>query len=320
MAFIADMFGGGSAPSAPNPSVVAGAQASANEDAARLNAKLNRVNTYMPTGSVTYSNNGDTWTAQQTLAPEQQKLYDRKLDAANVLTGIAGGKARQIDGTRFSLSDLPDYQSSISYDGLMDVPTADSLDTYAQHAEDAAFNRVWSRMSDQFGDERSALESKLANQGITSGSDAYNQEMERFTNRMDDARTNAAYDAVSQGSALRSSLLADALTGRQQGISERTMDMNLANQGRGQAINDRLMERQQPLNEIAALLGGAPGFGQPSPMPTAQTNVAAPDVTGAYAMQNAAQQNAYAQRQASANAGMGGLFGLGAAGINAIWG
>lgn len=314
MGFITDLFKSPSAPAAPDPSALAGAQSAANEETARLSAKLNRPDTYTPFGSVLYQDLGDDrWQVNQTLSPGMQGLLDQQIDIGSGVNDAALARVNSLDNTPFNLDGIGDYQSGVSSDGLLDLPTADSLDAYAQSAEDAAYQKFASRFDPQVDRDRAAIENRLANQGITAGSDAYSDEMNRFDQGVSDAREQAIYGSVNQGAALRSSLLADALTGRQQGLSERYTAADFSNQGRQQAINDRLLQRTQGLNEIAALIQGQQAIGTPTQQPMSQVGVAPPDIGGAYALSQNAQQNAYNQQMGSRNAAAGGLFGLGSA-------
>lgn len=119
-----------------------------------------------------------------------------------------------------------------------------------------------------------ALRTQLANQGITQGSDAY---------------TNAYRDfGMQRDQAYNAALL----------------------QGRSQAEQEALTNRNQPLNEITALLGGSQ-VSQPNFTNTPSESIAPPDYQGAvYNSANLAQKN-YQTQLAQNNAMMGGLFGLG---------
>ncbi len=116
------------------------------------------------------------------------------------------------------------------------------------------------------------------NRGIMPGSEAYTNNMRDFNDQRDRAYSSA----------------------------------QLA--GRGQAAQEALTQRNQPLNEISALMSGSQ-VQQPSFANTPNTGVAPTDVAGI--TQNAYQnslvpwqsQNQYNQ------ALMGGLFGLGGAGL-----
>jgi hypothetical protein len=139
------------------------------------------------------------------------------------------------------------------------------------------------------------METQLANKGIPIGSEAWNRAMDNFNRGRNDAYAGARSDAVTGGGAEQSRLFGLDIGARQQGITE------------------QLTKRNQPLNELAAILGGgqvsmpqfAPGGGA-SAAPVDYTSL----VNNKYAAQNsAAQQNT--------NNWTNGLFGLGQAGLSA---
>src|SRR5690606_19668276 len=84
---------------------------------------------------------------------------------------------------------------------------------------------------------------------------------------------------------------------------------------RQQGINETLTQRSQPLNELAALIQGAPAIGTPQFNTPAQYGVQPADVMGATAVNQQGRWNAYNAAQQQQNAMLSGLFGLGGAGI-----
>lgn len=114
------------------------------------------------------------------------------------------------------------------------------------------------------------LENKLYNQGVRPGTEAYTNEMRDFGMQRDNAYNSA--------------LLA----------------------GRGQASTEALSQRNQPLNEILALLRGS-SVQQPSFTNTPQTTVAPTDYLGAVNMQQSALNNQYNQQLGQQNAIYGAL-------------
>jgi hypothetical protein len=129
------------------------------------------------------------------------------------------------------------------------------------------------RLDPRFAQEEEALRTRLVNQGLRPGTAAYDAAFSNFSQSKNDA-----YNSL---------LLA----------------------GRGQAVQEALTERNQPINEITALLSGSQ-VSQPNFVNTPQTQLAGTDYQGAvYASHNAAMQNAQMKQQ-SQNAMMGGLFGL----------
>lgn len=134
------------------------------------------------------------------------------------------------------------------------------------------------RLDPQFAQSEDALRTRLANQGIQPGSAAWNAEMQQFSQGKNDAY-NQLY-----------------LTGRSQGAQE------------------ALTERNQPINEITALLSGSQ-VSQPNFINPNQTTIPTTDTAGIINTNyQQKQQNAQAAQQQQ-NALLGGLFGLGAAGV-----
>lgn len=137
-----------------------------------------------------------------------------------------------------------------------------------QDAADWSYDLGASRILPQQQRNEQALRSQLVNAGLRPGTQAWNSEMERMT----------------QGN---------------------TDQMNqLALTGRGQAFSEAVATRNQPINEITALLSGSQvsnPAAQSSPTPQAQ--VGGVDYTGLVNQQ-------YQAKLQQSNAMMGGLFGL----------
>lgn len=134
------------------------------------------------------------------------------------------------------------------------------------------------RLDPQFQREGAALENNLLNRGIQPGSKAYATMHTQF-----DQGKNDAYN-------------------------------QLYLSGRGQGAQEALTERNQPINEISALLGQTQ-VSQPNFASTPTPGVAPTDVIGAQ-QQSLNQSNYGTSAQLSQNnALMSGLFGLGAAGL-----
>lgn len=316
MSFIKNLFSSPSPPAAPNPQALAAAQAAANADTARLQGRLNRMDTYTPFGSVTYSDLGDDrYSITQTLSPDQQALYDQSVGIGKGMLGLAQGAIGNFPTDAFSLEGAPAYQTGIDYSGLEAIPGAGDFGAASQAASDAAFNRVMDRLNPQFDQQQEALQTQLANQGIALGSEAYTTAMDDFARRRSDAGIAAGYDAIAAGEAMRQGLFANALQTRGQQLGERTFDMNAINQARQNYLNEQVMARNQQINELAALLQGQGAIQSPTMMTGPQTGVAPTDVTGAYSLAAGIDANNYNQQMGMQQAGIGALADLGAAGI-----
>ena len=134
------------------------------------------------------------------------------------------------------------------------------------------------RLDPQFARQADALATQLANQGIQPGSAAWKAQMDQFQQGKNDAY-NQLY-----------------LNGNQQ------------------AFQQALTTRNQPINEITALMSGSqvsnPTFGA-----TPQTTIPTTDTAGLINSNYNQQYQNYQQQTAQQNALLGGLFGLGSAGI-----
>ena len=145
-----------------------------------------------------------------------------------------------------------------------------------QDAEKWAFDLASPRIRQNQMQAEDTLRSTLANKGIREGSAAWNAEMSRMT--------NANTDQMNQ----------------------------LALTGRGQAFSEAMASRNQPINEITALLSGSQ-VSNPAQMSGAmpQTGVAGVDYTGLVNQKYQADMANYQNK-------MGGLFGLASAGIGLL--
>jgi len=154
-----------SAPPAPDYTAAAQATAAGNLDAARAATAANRVNQVTPYGSLNYSINGadpygnPTWTAIQSLAPDQQKL----LDIQNQLSIGTGQLGQQGLGYVQNMISKPFDTSSLPTTGL----------NAGQSYQDAYMQRL----KPQIEQGREALSTQLANSGIPVGSEAYKRAM-----------------------------------------------------------------------------------------------------------------------------------------------
>lgn len=248
-----------STPKAPDPQETANAQAGMNRDTALTQAQLNMTNQVTPYGNLTYNQTGTskfkdsqgnwvetpTYTATQTLSPQQQKILN------------------QTQGANLNLGTIANERSRFLKNYLKQPFDVDSA------TEDKINELGSARLDPRFAKQQDQMRTQLISSGIRPGSAAYTAAMNDF-----EQSRNDAYNQL-------------ALTGRQQAFQEASY------------------ERNQPLNEIAALLSGsqvqAPQFTS-----TPQTQVGGVDYTGLV-------NNKYQADVQQSNAAMGGLFGLAAA-------
>lgn len=337
------MFSKGDAPKPPSASALASAQTASNISTAVANANLGYVNQFTPDGSLQYgSSSGQyvidpgtgqryyvpTYTATQTLSPRNQRIYDTGKVTEQNLADIG---AQQSGAMRSHLSRpfrfaesqirLPTMQDTIP--GAGDIRRSYSTDFSAdrQRVEDA----LMARMNPQLDRDRESLRTQLVNQGLNIGTEGYTRAMEDFGRNTNDARLGAILSAGQEQSRLvgmeadragfenaaQAQQFGQNTSGAQFGNQVR--QQNFANQTAMQGTQDQraLAERNQPLNEIAALLSGSqvamPNFAS---VPTQQ--MPNTDVAGIMNSAYANQFNAWNNRQQQGQQLAGGILGLGA--------
>lgn len=158
--------------------------------------------------------------------------------------------------------------------GSLGPAVMDRLSAGPGAAGDAIYQRGLNRLEPQYDESQTLLESKLMSQGIPPGSRAWEQAMGQFGRQRSDAMENLA------------------LSSEIAGFSE-----------------DRA-SRSQAINELSALLQGAPAIGSPATTSPGQYGVAAPDISGLISQEyagNMAQANREAQMLGNVSSGLGQL-------------
>ena len=269
-------FGKGDAPPAPDYTGAAVATAQGNADAARIAAKANRVSQYTPYGNLVYTSgiNGDPdqWRADVQLSPQQQELLNRQNETSVGLAGLQGKGLEYVSNMLdqpFDTGKLPGEQINAG-----------------QTAQEA----IMSRLNPQFAQNEEMLRTRLANQGIAPGTEAWNNEFRTFQQGRNDAYTQAAL----QG-------------------------MNIGQQARQQALQEQAFLRNEPLNTLNAVRTGAqvtnPTFSNVPQQATTQ----GPNYLQAAQSQYGADLANYNAQQQGQNAMMSGLFSLGGAALGSPW-
>lgn len=262
--------GKGSAPAPVDYAGAAQATAAGNLEAARAASSANRVNQYTPYGNLEYSHSGDNpdggWSATQTLSPQEQA----KLDQTNNLTLGLLGTAGQ---------GLGYVNQSLGTGGKLDESKLAQMPIQGQSVQDA----IMARLQPQIDQNRDALATKLSNQGLAPGSEAYRRAMVQQGQNENDLYTQAALQGINTG-----------LTARQQGIQE------------------QYTTQDRPLNIVNALRTGAQVQAPQFVNVPQQATTSGPDLLGA-AMAQGQQNMQNATNSSNAKNAFGGSL-LGAAG------
>lgn len=327
-------------PHAPDPNATAAAQTQSNKDTAISNANLNRVDQYSPLGSSTYkvtgTNPDGTPHYEQTTAlsePVQGILNSQLANqqhsqdiSTDLLNNVASQYSHPVDTSHvnaLSTSAGPAAQAGTGSfvtnvgNGGGDIQRGlgiDSVPQFIKGAQDAAYNNQMAYLKPQFQNDQSDLNSKLAAQGITQGSDAWNRAQSELSRNQTFQQQQAQNSAFNQGLAGGNTAFGIiqgagnfANQAQQQGFDQAYANAGLANhaadqqtavslanaqmqnqQGQfnaglnnaahAQGMQDTFATYNQPLNTYNQLQSGAqaqqPTFGAIPGVGTAPTDVA----------------------------------------------
>jgi len=166
-----------SPPAAPDYTGAAQATASGNIEAAREATKANRVNTYTPYGSQTYSQTdpndpASSWVSNISLAPDAQRALDSQMRFSTQMGDLGQQQLGQVQN-----QGAPDLSS-------------------VQNVQDKAYQAYTSRLDPQWDQREKALDAQLRNQGLVAGGEAYTNAMRDFNTGRNDAYQQANLGAI----------------------------------------------------------------------------------------------------------------------------
>jgi len=358
------MGGKASAPPAPDYLGAATAQAQASEKATRAQNYANRPVINTPFGGQSWSTDAvidpatgekvTQWTQNTTLAPGLADALDYQIDTQVGRSQLASGfmdrvedeyrqpfdyanlpKMAQVNAPSSLTTNLTDYTPGLSTAfNFGDVPTIDS------GFRDQVATQLMERMQPVHDYQQNRLETKLANQGFTQGSEAYNRALNELQQRQANERFQALDQSGSEAQRLFNMQMQSQNTGYNQNLGaaqfanqalgqasaldqarmgamnqamqqQQSMNQNYANyqnQLRQQAIAEQMQRRGMSLNEMNALLSGQQVAMPQMPSFVSSGRAETPNILGATQMgYDAALGAANAQ-----NAMFGNLLGAGA--------
>jgi len=177
-------MGKASAPATPDYAGAAKQTAEGNLENSRLAAKANRVDTYTPYGSLTYSQSPtdqDKWSSTVQLSPDQQALLDQQSKTSAGLAGLQDTGTARVAAQQAQ--------------GWNDSALPQNVFNPGETGQDA----IMRRLAPQFDRDQASLENKLANQGITQGSEAWKNAQDDFGRTKNDAYSQAALQGIGLG-------------------------------------------------------------------------------------------------------------------------
>lgn len=311
----------------------------------------------MPTREqFTTAGDPDIATVTQTLTPAAQAALENQQRVQQGLSNVgikALGNVSDTMGTPFR-SNLPDFQMSLGDQGPVDYgPSADryglargelDLSGVAKmpiNAGMTAQQAIMSRLGPQLEAQRASTFQNLRNQGVTEGSEAWNNAIRAQQQGENDLLTQAQKEGLSldmaanqqgygqqlssaglynqavaqnYGQGLQSSGLYNQA--QNQKFNQALQGAQFGNTAVGQQYQRNLNEYNQPLNNLTALMSGSQ-IQNPQFQQYAGQNIAPAPIANATTLAGNFAQNQYGQNVAANNATTQGLFSIAGAGLGA---
>lgn len=372
-------MGKSKAPTPPDPKATAAAQTATNIGTAVANGYMGNVNQVTPDGSLTYSYTKQKWTdplsgnvydlpvatATQTLSEMQDKIKKQNDQASLNLATLATSQSSRLNdllGKPMDISKAPAAgdHSKLTLPQYQQFSAGPELQTSVGNAGNIARsyetdfdtskyeNALMARLNPQLERDRAALETRLANQGLQPGSEAYNRAIDEANRTSNDARiaavlnagqeqtrlANLANQKASFENAAQAQGYAQALQNadfgnnakqqmhqngqsataannalKDQSFNAQQAQINAENTARANHLNEQYALRTQPINEISALLSGAQ-VTTPNFVPTQGQSIQPVDYAGLVQQNYQNQMAAYNARQQSGGNLLGNVLGM----------
>jgi hypothetical protein len=283
------------APAAPDYAAAATAQGVANQNAATQTAVISNPNIVSPYGNqnVTWSDTGAPGgnpqaTVTQTLTPEAQATLEaqQRVQHSFANLGETGINNAQNTLSQSFNPNLPNIQTGLNTSGVAAMPV--NAGTTGQAA-------IMARLQPQIQQQQAAMAQQLANQGITPGSEAYNNAMRTQGQQQNDMLQQAALQGLNLDMAANN-----------QGYNQALQSGQFGNTALQQSLAQQMALRNQPINEVTALMSGSQ-IQNPQFQAYTGANVAAAPVFQGVQAQNQAAMDLYGIKQGAANANMQGI-------------
>lgn len=285
------------------------------------------------------------WTSTQTLSPAGQQLQGQN-DATKLnLATMANQQSARVGnllntpfnpttgapmaGDASTISNIGDPRSG--YDAGGNITTSYGPDNFSQDRQRVE-QALMDRLNPQLQKDRARIEQQLADQGIRYGSAAYSSAMDDYNRQSTDARfaaigqagseqqrmmdmaaqqagfQNAAQAQQNQQNAAQAGFYNSSLA---QQLAQAQSAFNASNSGRNQYLQEQYAQRNQPLNEINAMLSSSP-VAQPNWLNAPSSQIPTTDIAGIINQNFNQQQGNYNTQMNNWNSVMGGILGLGA--------
>lgn len=267
--------GKGSTPAAPDYTAAAQAQGNSSKEVTNMQTYANRPTQNTPWGSVTWDTGSmidpgtgqevTTWTQNYNLTPEARQALNAQLETQNQRSQLANSfmdRVGQEYSRPFDWGSMPERGGNVKTSNFQTLsgnsPTLrtsmspQSVQNTVNLGDNGALqgasgadrmrieNALFDRMAPIHDRQQSSLDVKLANQGLTAGSEAY----KRAQQSLGDQQSRERYDALNTAGNEMSRQAQIALGNRQQLTNEDLAQANLFNTANNQAFNQDLQSGQ----------------------------------------------------------------------------
>ena len=286
------------APAAPDYAAAAREQGIANEKAATQTSVISNPNIISPYGNqtVNWTDTGAPGgvkqaTVTQTLTPQAQETLDAQQRVQTQFANLGETGLQNAQGTLSQgfNPNLPNLQTGLDTSGVAAMPVNAGMTGQAA---------IMARLQPQIEQQQAALAQQLANQGITPGSEAYNNAMRTQGQQQNDLLSQAALQGLNLD-----------MSANAQGYNQALQSGQFGNTALQQSLAQQTALRNQPINEVTALMSGSQ-IQNPQFQAYSGTNVAAAPIFQGVQAQNQAAMDLYGVKQNAANANMQALASL----------
>lgn len=300
----------GKAPKAPPPTdplVSSAADQRAQTGTAIANTWMSNPQQYSPYGSQTHTRTGTeytkdaqgrnieipTFTTEMKFSDAEQKNYDYENQLNWAMSQLGLDQLGRLDAS---------MSSPVNADGLPEVQYDRLNKNYDQYREDA-LNKMRAYYQPELDRQKEAEYTALKNRGINENSEAYREQTALQNRQRNDAELQmymGAGSEIDRAASLDQSAVAAQDTAR------------------NNAFAQRLALRNQPINEITALMGGN-GVNSPQFKEWNAGQIRPTDVAGQYNHYDQMRMQQYQAQLQAYNAKMSGMFGMASAGIGGLF-
>lgn len=283
-------------PVQPDYTAAAEKQAAATKEIATQQNYANRPAQYSPWGSTTWNTNAGidpatgqevtNWTQEEKLRPELEHALQSQVNLQSYRSDLGNQFAGRVE---------QDMSQPYDWSSLPEAVKGPQVGDYGGQRERIEAG-LFGRMAPVHEQQEEGLRTRLSNQGLTQGSEAFERELSQLR----DAQAGEKYNAMQT-----------AGTEQQRMFGMDTSATEQQNKLRQQAISEESQQRNMSLNELNALMTGQQVSSPQMPsFQSGSTAQQAPNYSGAAQNQYQGGLDAFNANQAQSQGTMSGIAGM----------